>query len=103
MTTVTAIVNIIRAKALNHRQFVVFLEEIDTEYGDLILYSEVRWLSRGKVLDRIIILIIIIINIIIIIIIITLLPHINDFLASKHINEYDEYLCDIDGFVISLF
>ena len=30
MTTVTAIVNLIRS--LNHRQFVGFLEEIETEY-----------------------------------------------------------------------
>ena len=80
MTTVTAIVNIKRAKALNHRQFIVFLDEIDTKYGDLILHSEVRWLSRGKDLDRFI----------------ALLPHIHDFLASKHINKYDEYLCDND-------
>ena len=80
MTTVTAIVILIRAKALNNRQFVGFLEEIETEYGDLILHSEVRWLSRGKVLDRFI----------------DLLPHINNFFNSKHINIYDEYLCDID-------
>ena len=27
---------------------------------------------------------------------IALLPHTNDFLDSKHINMYEEYLCDID-------
>ena len=52
MSTVTAIVNLIRAKALIHRQFVGFLQDIECEYCDLLLHSKVRWLSRGKVLVR---------------------------------------------------
>jgi len=38
--------------AQNHKQFHLLLEGLETEYGNLILYSDVRWLSIGKVLDR---------------------------------------------------
>jgi hypothetical protein len=52
MRIVIETVNKIRANPLSHRQFRELLEEIDAEYGDLIFYSHVRWLSRGKVLMR---------------------------------------------------
>src|SRR6218665_3301780 len=52
MNVVMKIVNFIRARALNHRQFQLLLEEMEAEYGDLILHCDVRWLSKGKVLDR---------------------------------------------------
>ena len=52
MDAVVKVVNEIRAKGLKHRQFQAFLEELDTEYKDLIYHCEVRWLSRGKVLGR---------------------------------------------------
>ena len=52
MDTVVKIVNEIRSKGLKHRQFQAFLEELDTEYRDLLYHCEVRWLSRGKVLER---------------------------------------------------
>ena len=41
----------IRTKALKHRQFQSFLEEVGAEYGDLICHHDVRWLTRGKVLE----------------------------------------------------
>ncbi|TWW54395.1 Zinc finger BED domain-containing protein 5 [Takifugu flavidus] len=28
----------------------VLLEELPTEYGDLLLHTEIRWLSRGRIL-----------------------------------------------------
>lgn len=52
MSTITRAVNFIRAKGLNHRQFKTFLEELNSEYGDLPYHTEVRWLSQGKVLKR---------------------------------------------------
>lgn len=52
MDTVVKTINLIRAKALNHRQFQTFLSEIEAEYGDVIYHSDVRWLSRGSVLQR---------------------------------------------------
>ncbi|XP_067132665.1 general transcription factor II-I repeat domain-containing protein 2-like [Centruroides vittatus] len=49
---VTKIVNYIRARELNNRQFASFLEHIECEYTDLPYYTEVRWLSSHKVLKR---------------------------------------------------
>ena len=39
------------AKGLKHRQFQLFLENVNAQYKDLIYHLEVRWLSRGKVLE----------------------------------------------------
>ncbi|XP_035220449.1 protein ZBED8-like [Stegodyphus dumicola] len=53
MEKVVKIVNMIIARsALIHRRFKAFLEEIESKYGDLLLHSEMRLLSRGKVLNR---------------------------------------------------
>ena len=52
MDVVAKMVNFIRARGLNHRQFVSFLADLETEYGELLYHTEVRWLSRGKVLQR---------------------------------------------------
>lgn len=50
---VTKIVNFIRARALNHRQFVALLEEHESEHSDISYQTAVRWLSLGKVLKRV--------------------------------------------------
>ena len=42
----------IQARALNRREFRQFLDDIQQEYGELLMYCEVRWLSKGKVLSR---------------------------------------------------
>ncbi|XP_071059413.1 general transcription factor II-I repeat domain-containing protein 2B-like [Pseudochaenichthys georgianus] len=50
---VTKMVNFIRARALNHRQFVALLEEHETEHRDIGYHTAIRWLSLGKVLKRV--------------------------------------------------
>ncbi|GBL74245.1 General transcription factor II-I repeat domain-containing protein 2A [Araneus ventricosus] len=52
MNLVIKIMNSILAKALYHRQFKAFLEEIDSQFSDLLLHNKVRWISRGNVLQR---------------------------------------------------
>ncbi|XP_042202414.1 general transcription factor II-I repeat domain-containing protein 2-like [Callorhinchus milii] len=47
---VVKLVNFIRARGLQHRQFIAFLEETDADHQDLLYHSRVRWLSLGKVL-----------------------------------------------------
>jgi hypothetical protein len=43
----------IGSKGLNHRQFQQFLSDMDSENGDLLYYTEVRWSSRGRMLKRV--------------------------------------------------
>ena len=45
-------VNYIRSRGLKHRQFRTFLDEINSVYEDVPYYAEVRWLSRGKMMNR---------------------------------------------------
>lgn len=52
MDVVVKIVNFIRSRATNHRKFQQYLIELESEYGDVIYFSKVRWLSRGKCLRR---------------------------------------------------
>lgn len=51
---VIKVINMIRGgnRALLHRKLKLFLEEMEAEYGDLLLYNHVRWLSAGKCLER---------------------------------------------------
>ena len=53
METVVKIVNHIRStSSLQHRLFKMLLQEKDAPYSDLLQHNDVRWLSRGNVLER---------------------------------------------------
>ncbi|XP_078509765.1 general transcription factor II-I repeat domain-containing protein 2-like [Lissotriton helveticus] len=96
MKQVVRIVNFIRAKALNHRLFKLLLRDAECEHADLLLHTEVRWLSKGRVLERFI----------------TLLPEIEQFVISRGQSFpelYDlqwltmlRFLCDIFSHLNSL-
>jgi hypothetical protein len=52
-SVIRVVVNVItftRYKVLNHREFQDFLHNLETAFKDVVYYSEVRWLSRGKML-----------------------------------------------------
>ena len=44
-------VNFIRARALNHRWFKAFCDEIGSDHSIILLHTEVRWLSRGVIVQ----------------------------------------------------
>ncbi|XP_060794872.1 general transcription factor II-I repeat domain-containing protein 2-like [Neoarius graeffei] len=67
MKVVASCINFIRAKGLKHRQFQQFLSELESAHGNVLYYTEVRWLSCGRVLRHFY----------------ELLPEINTFLHSK--------------------
>ena len=50
---VVKIVYFIRARGLNHRQFITLLEDCNSDYNDVPYHTAVRWLSVGKVLRRV--------------------------------------------------
>ncbi|XP_043437632.1 general transcription factor II-I repeat domain-containing protein 2-like isoform X1 [Prionailurus bengalensis] len=52
MDVVINTVDWIRTRGSNHRQFRALLEELNAQYGNLLYYTKVRWLSRGMVLKR---------------------------------------------------
>ncbi|KAK6491839.1 general mRNAion factor II-I repeat domain-containing protein 2B-like [Huso huso] len=53
MDFVMRLVNYIRStSSLQHRLFQALLQDVSAEYNDLLLHSDVRWLSRGCVLGR---------------------------------------------------
>ncbi|RVE60969.1 hypothetical protein OJAV_G00165900 [Oryzias javanicus] len=52
MSVIVKCINQIRSRGLKHRRFRAFLEEMESEYGDVLYFTEVRWLSRGNVLKR---------------------------------------------------
>ena len=57
MDVVVNTVNILKSKGVKHRKFLAFLKTIDSKYSDVIYYSHIRWLSRGKFLKRFLMLI----------------------------------------------
>jgi hypothetical protein len=49
---VQTIVNSIRARRFQHRLFKYILDEIHAFNGNVMLYTEIHWLSRGKLYSR---------------------------------------------------
>ena len=84
MTKVVKVVNYIRAHALKHRQFRTLVEEYDTQYQDLSLHAEVRWLSRGIVLQKFM----------------DLLPVIREFITQR--NQRDMYYVNEEEFALEV-
>jgi len=83
MTAIMKIINYLRShSALQHRLLKAFLQECESEYIDLLVHNDVRWLSKGNELNRLI----------------CLLPEIRSFLESRNTktaNEYFGFLSDI--------
>lgn len=53
MDNVMATINFIRStSSLQHRLFRMLLSEMSAEHHDLLLHNDVRWLSKGKALER---------------------------------------------------
>ena len=46
-------INFVTARAVNHMQFKALLEDLETEYYDIIYHNRVRCLSLGKILRRV--------------------------------------------------
>ncbi|UYV74302.1 hypothetical protein LAZ67_11002922 [Cordylochernes scorpioides] len=49
---VVKVVNYIKSNALRSRIFSTFCEAMESDYKNLLFHTEVRWLSKGKVLNR---------------------------------------------------
>lgn len=52
MSLVIRVVNFIIARASHDSQSKTLLDEVESNYPGLLLHSNVRWLSKGKVLNR---------------------------------------------------
>ena len=65
---VISMVNFIKSKALNSRIFNAMCDEMGSQYKSLLYHSDVHWLSRGKILSRVI----------------SLRSEIHTFLTEKH-------------------
>jgi hypothetical protein len=53
VTVVAKLFIYIGSKGLNHRQFKQFLSDMDSENGDVLYFTEIGWLSRGRMLKRV--------------------------------------------------
>ena len=89
MLVVVYVVSYLRTRKLNHRLFKSFLEEADSEYGDVVYHTDVRWLSRANVLQRFI----------------ALKPEISKFLETepKEFSERDDSSWNEDFFFLGDF
>ena len=54
LSTVVQVVNFVRGKALQHWLFKEFCEEIGSKHTVLLYLIKLRWLSRGRVLNRVV-------------------------------------------------
>ena len=52
MDIVTKLINLMAAHPLSKRKFKELLGDMDSMHVGLLMYNNVRWLSRGKVLER---------------------------------------------------
>ena len=52
MTKVVSVVNFIRSRGLNHGQFQTLFRDLQSEFGDVLYHSKVRWLSSTAVLQQ---------------------------------------------------
>ena len=97
LNTAVKMINFIKASALNTRLFQALCAEMGSEHEHLLLHTEVRWLSRGKVLQRLL----------------ELREEVNTFLISKNsalAEKFDDphwvaklsYLVDMFGFLNDL-
>uniref|UniRef100_A0A3B4VDX5 HAT C-terminal dimerisation domain-containing protein n=1 Tax=Seriola dumerili TaxID=41447 RepID=A0A3B4VDX5_SERDU len=78
--SVVKTVNLIKRKALNTRLFSSLCEGSGSEHDSLLYHSEVRWLSRGSVLERVF----------------ELRSEIHDFLREHKHNELADNFCDTE-------
>uniref|UniRef100_A0A2S2Q132 Zinc finger BED domain-containing protein 5 n=1 Tax=Sipha flava TaxID=143950 RepID=A0A2S2Q132_9HEMI len=83
LNTSVKIVNYIKAKPLQSRLFEKLCEEMGSNHKLLLLHSEVRWLSRGKVLTRLV----------------ELREEVTYYLDEK--TDYIKFLCD-EKFILKL-
>ena len=52
LDNVIKVVNLIKARALKSRMFTIMCNDMGAKHDKLLLHTEMRWLSRGKVLFR---------------------------------------------------
>ena len=50
---VIALVNAVKSNSLNTRLFRRFCEKMESHHSNLLYHTEVRWLSKGSVLKRV--------------------------------------------------
>ena len=74
VSVVTKVVKLISSRPLHKREFSILLNQVDSSYNGLLLYNNVRWLSRGKTLERFV----------------EYLNEIKHFLSMKNVNDFPE-------------